>query len=298
MMPIFTSALPGARRTGLLRQALRTIVALLAAFWSAIPPSLAQQAPNWNAPAAPFRIIGNVYYVGSAGLSAYLITGPKGHVLIDGGTPECAPIIEANVRTLGFRLRDIRYLLINHAHYDHAGGLAALKRDTGARLVAGAGDKAELETGGKIQRPDLPGFPPVRVDRTVAGGETIALGPIRLTALATPGHTAGATSWMMTIDGKRLLFASSITVAGEKLVGNRAYPDAARDFRATFAKLRATPADIFVNFHAEGFDLARKRDALARGDRGAFVDPGELRRQVDAAEQAFDADYAKQAAAR
>ena len=273
---------------------LRALVLLMLAGWGSA--AIAQDPPNWNRPTAPFRIIGNLYYVGTEGLSSFLLTGPRGHVLIDGATEPAGPMIEANIRTLGFRLRDVKYLLINHAHFDHSAGLAELKRATGAKLIAGAGDRASLETGRTQERDDLDPFPAVKVDGVAREGVPVRVGPIVLTPLATSGHTPGATSWLTTVAGKRVIFASSITVAGLKLEGNARYPQAVADFRRTFAKLRATKADIFVNFHSEGFDLERKRKALAAGQADAFVDPGELARRVNEAEQAFDVELAKQRA--
>ena len=252
---------------------------------------------DWNRPAEPIRIVGNVHYVGTAGLSAYLITGPEGHVLIDGGLPESAELIAANIRALGFRLEDVKVLLINHAHFDHSGGLAELKRLTGARLLASLGDKPDLERGSTEARGDLEPFPPVMVDGTLADGEHIRLGPIDLTTHLTPGHTKGCTSWSLRVTeaGKPidLVFACSLTVAGQDLSGGPAYPGAADDFRATFAKLRSIKADVFLNFHPAAFGFDDKRARLVAGDPLAFVDPGELRRRVDEAEKGFEGELAK-----
>jgi metallo-beta-lactamase class B len=272
------------------------ILAVLLLFGSALPASAqdAEQRREWNQPHTPFRLIGNVYYVGTAGLSAFLITGPKGHVLIDGALPESAPLIAANVRQLGFKLTDIRYLLINHAHVDHAGGLAELKRLTGAKLLASEGDAPSLAAGRTIGRSDIGSFPPVRVDRIVKDGEIVRIGPIALIAHLTPGHTRGATSWSTVTDGKTVLFASSLTTAGQRLSGDPSYPHVADDFRRSFARLRALEVDVFVNFHPEFFDLARKEARLKRGDATAFVDPGELARRVDDAERAFAVELRRQ----
>jgi len=257
----------------------------------------AEQRAKWNGPREPFRIAGNLYYVGTSGLSAYLIAGPRGHVLIDGALPESAPLIAANIRKLGFRLTDVKYLLSNHSHVDHAGGLAELKRLTGARMISSAADKPDLEAGTTIGRTDIADFPAVKVDRVVGDGDRVTLGPIALTAMLTPGHTKGATSWIADIDGKRAIFVSSISVAGQKLVNNADYPGAAADFRTSFAKLRALKADIYLSYHAEAFDLDAKQAKARAGAKGAFVDPDELSRQVDLAEKAFEATLAKQQAA-
>lgn len=260
------------------------------------------QRAEWNKPLAPFAIAGNVYYVGTAGISAYLITSPQGHILIDGALPESVPEIAANIRALGFRLQDVRILLINHAHFDHAGGLAELKRLTGARLYASAADKPDLERGSTAGRSTLPGFDPVKVDRVIGEGSHVRLGTIDLTTHLTPGHTKGCTSWTMwaAVQGKPLtvLFACSLSVAGQDLTGGAAYPNAAADFRRTFAALRRMHADVFLNFHPAAFDLEAKRAKQVAGDPLAFVDPGELGRRVDAAEKGFEADLAQQLQAR
>ncbi|MEH3159193.1 MAG: subclass B3 metallo-beta-lactamase [Sphingomonas taxi] len=266
-------------------------------------PAAAQDAAQrlaWNAPAAPFRIVGNVYYVGTAGLSAFLIADPAGLVLIDGGLPESAPLIAANVRRLGFRLRDIRYLLNNHSHADHAGGLAALQRLSGAKLAASAGDRRDLVAGRTVDRNDLPHFPPVRPALTVRDGETIRVGRTALTAHLTPGHTDGATSWTLrTRAGNRpvdVLFLSSLSVAGRPLVTGKPLRDTAAvgQFRATFRRLATCRADVLLSYHTEQFDLAAKRARLNAGDAAAFIDPGELPRRLRVAERAFAEDYAEQ----
>lgn len=257
----------------------------------------AQQRVEWNQPFEPFRVVGDVHYVGTRGLSAFLVTGPQGHVLIDGGLPESAPLIAADIRKLGFKLRDVRYILINHAHFDHAGGLAELKRLTGAKLVASAGDRPDLQAGRTLNRPELGGFPKVVVDRVVRDGAVLRLGSIALTAHITPGHTRGATSWSTVTGGNTVLFATSLTVAGQKLVGDPLYPTAAADFQRTFAKLKTMKADVFLNFHPDFFEMERKRAAQQAGKADAFVDPGELQRQVAEAETAFTTELGKQQAA-
>jgi metallo-beta-lactamase class B len=257
-----------------------------------------QAIEEWTRPAEPFRIAGNVYYIGTGGIAAYLITGPKGHVLIDGALPQSADMIAKNIRRLGFKLGDIRYLLINHAHFDHSGGLDRLKRLTGAQLLASAGDKPDLEAGTTAGRPDLLGFPPVKVDRVIADGEHIKLPGIDLMTHLTPGHTKGCTSWTLKVtEGGRpldMLIACSITVANQDLTGGPAYPEAAEDFRATFARLRGLHADIFLNFHPAAFGMEAKRAKLLGGDRYAFADAGELERRVADAEKIFVTELAEQ----
>ena len=248
---------------------------------------------EWNQPVAPFTIAANVHYVGTAGIAAYLITTPEGHILIDGAMEESVPQIVANIAQLGFRLGDVKILLINHAHWDHSGGLAALKRLTGAQLLASAADQPALEAGVADYRPDLTAFPKVAVDGLLGDGQAIALGGTILTTHMTPGHTKGCTSWTMRAGGFDLIFACSITVADQPLVKGKGYDAAASDFRSTFAKLKGMNADIFLNFHPTGFDMEAKRQRLVAGDARAFVDPGELRRRVAAAEAGFEAELKK-----
>ncbi len=268
-----------------------------------VSPAVAQDAEQrrvWNAASTPFRVIGNVYYVGTAGLSAFLVVDPAGMVLIDGGLPESAPLIEANIRRLGFRMRDVRYILNNHSHGDHAGGLAALQRASGARVVASRTDTADLMAGRTVDRPELGAFPPVRPAATIGDGGTIRVGGTMLTAHLTPGHTSGATSWSLRTShaGKPIdvLFLSSLSVAGRKLVAGKATRDTAAvaEFRSTFRKLRAIHADVVLSFHAEQFDLNAKRKALEAGNARAFVDRSELARQTGVFARAFETELARQ----
>src|SRR3954464_4829245 len=163
-------------------------------------PLLAQQTPewrSWNQPVEPFRIIGNIYYVGANEVTSYLITSPEGHILLDGGFPETAPIIERNIQKLGFKLTDVKALISTHAHYDHAGGLAELKRATGAKFYASAADQPLLAAGGKGDFA-FGGrflFPAVIADDTVKDGQVLRAGSAAMQAHLTPGHTKGCTTW-------------------------------------------------------------------------------------------------------
>ena len=257
-----------------------------------------EQRAQWNQPIAPFRILGNVYYVGTAHIAAYLLTDSAGHVLIDGGMEESAPQIAANIRRLGFRVEDVRLLLINHAHWDHAGGLAELKRLSGARLAASTADSGDLERGSNADRDDLAPFAPVAVDRHVEDGDSLRQGAIEITAHLTPGHTAGCTTWTTRTregeSGYEVMFACSLSVAGRRLVGDDRYPGAAGDFEASFARLRAIPADVFLGFHDSQFDFEAKRRRLFAGSARAFVDPFEAGRRIDAAEADFRRELERQ----
>ena len=258
-----------------------------------------EQRALWNTPVEPFRIVGNVYYVGTAHIGAYLVTDPAGHVLIDGGMEESAPRIADNVRKLGFRVEDIRYLLINHAHWDHAGGLSELKRRSNASLVASAADSGDLERGYNADRDDTARFAPVSVDRHIEDGDRVRIGGTELNAHLTPGHTPGCTTWTMRAsEGERsydVMFACSLTVAGRRLVGADRYPNAARDFEASFSRLRAIPVDVYLSFHAGHFDFDARRRLGA--NPLAFVDLAAARSRIDQAEAAFRAELAAQRSA-
>lgn len=264
-------------------------------------PLAAQMPSNWSEPTAPFRVIGNVYYVGSAGISAWLITSPRGHILLDAGVPDFSERVEANIRTLGFRLRDVKILLHSHAHMDHVGGMARIRRATGARLFSSAGDRDALERGVYIGSEEVAilRFPAVRVDSVIPDGARITLGGDTLTAHHTPGHTAGGTTWTMpvTIDGVRhtVIFLCSLSVAANRLVPQPQYPGIVEDYRRTFARLKGMQGDVVLAAHAEQFDLPAKRARLLPGAPNPFIVPGDLVRIVSTAETEFAARLAAQA---
>ena len=250
---------------------------------------------RWNTPYTQFKVIGNIYYVGTAGVSSYLITSPKGHILIDGILAQSVPQIIGNLKALGFDIRDVKYLLNSHAHIDHAGGLAGLQRASGATMIASAADKPFLESGDIGHGPSGGmKFPPVRVDRVIGDGETVKLGGLTLTAHLTPGHSPGCTSWSMATVGadrirRQVFFHCSGTVAGQSLMPE-AYPGIVANFRKTFAKVRKFKADVFLANHDNFFDLAQKRSRQVAGDANAFVDAGELQRFNTLMEQRFEAE--------
>lgn len=276
------------------------LLMLLAALIGLVGAATAQDLEAMNRQVAPFRIAGNLHYVGTAGIAAYLVTDPAGHILIDGALERSPAQIAANIRTLGFRVEDVRYLLSTHAHWDHVGGLAELKRLSGARLLASAGDKEALDTGRTSYRDDVGTFPAIGVDRVIADGEAIVLGGTRIVVHATPGHTRGGTSYALTVneDGRDLgvLIACSLTVANQRLADDPLYPDAARDFAASFARLTSLQADIFLGGHTGAFGFEEKRARLAAGDRFAFVDSAELSAQIARARAAFEEELARQRA--
>lgn len=213
---------------------------------------------GWGDPAPPAHIYGNVYMVGTCGITALLITTPKGHFLIDGAIARAAPGIIENIRKLGFNPADVRYLLNTHEHVDHAGGLAALKRLTGAAMVARAEAKVALEGGTEHpsdpQKGLLPAFEGVTVDRLIGDGETLKLGGQTLTAIATPGHSPGGTSWRWQSCDKgkcvSVIYADSLSAVSADGYRFSDHPDYVAPLRATISRVAALkPCDILITPH-------------------------------------------------
>jgi len=263
----------------------RTLLLFLAVGAVGFAQSNADRRAAWNQPVKPFRVIGNIYYVG-AHVSSFLIRTPAGDILLDGGLPETAPLIEKNIAALGFSIKDVKFLLNSHAHYDHCGGLAELKKLSGAKMIASAGDASVLNTGaGQFEH-----FPAVHVDKIIADKGTVRLGGVTLTAHLTPGHTQGCTTWTMPVTeaGKtyQVVFYCSTSVV-DKLVNNDAYPNIVSDYEHSFAELKKMPCDVFLAPHAEFFHLDEKREQLEAGKRDAFVDSTEMQRFVADSERSF-----------
>lgn len=264
----------------------RTMIAALALGAAAPVPT----SPAWTRPAPPLHLVGPIWYVGTEGLAAYLIKTSAGGILIDGTLAENVPAIERNLASVGEPIGRVRLLLLTHAHFDHAAGLARLQRDSGARLAVGAGDAEAVRTGVPPGEVDYPAvrFPPARVDRAMGDGGRVTLGGVTLTALATPGHTPGCTSWTMSAAGRHVIFLCSLTVGGNRLVGNRRYPGIVSDYRRSFDRLDRTQADIVLPAHPEIADVR------ARAAAGTLVAPGLLHRIVARARADFATEYVNQ----
>ena len=252
------------------------------------------ESREMNRPVAPFRIAGNLYYVGAKEVCAFLITTPKGHILLDGGFVETAPQIEQNIAQLGFKIEDVKILLNSHAHFDHAGGLAELKRKSGAKFIASARDADLLKNGGHgdFRFGDRLAFPPVEVDQIVGDGESIEVGGQKVTAWLTPGHTKGNTTWTTRIseEGKTydVVFAGSPTALDYQFVGKESYPGITADFEKTFITLKKLPCDIFLSDHGSFFSFVEKRARLGRGETpNPFIDPNGYKRFVAQFENEF-----------
>jgi metallo-beta-lactamase class B len=247
-----------------------------------------------NQPVEPFRIIGNIYYVGASDVASYLIATPQGHILIDGGFVETAPMIERNIAKLGFDLHDVHIILNSHAHFDHAGGIAEVKKRTFARLYVSAPSAAEMARGGRDdpQFGDRFLYPPVTADNIIDDGDHVTLGGTTLTAHLTPGHTKGCTTWTMQVRREgvpyNVVFVGSPTGPSEyRLVRNPSYPDEIDDYLRQFEVLKSLPCDVFLGAHGSYFDLTEKRKRLLAGDVNAFIDPDGYRKFVAAAEKHF-----------
>ena len=218
---------------------------------------------DWDKPAPPVRIHGNSYFVGTCGISAILITGTAGHILIDGGTERGADLIAANIRRLGFRPRDVRLLLHSHEHFDHVGGIGRLQQLTSAQLVASPAATKVFETG--TARSDDPQagmhkpFQTAEVQRIVRDGEIVRLGNLGLTAVATPGHTPGALSWYWgSCDGgvcRRLVYADSLSPVSREDYRFSDHPDYVAAYRASIAKIAGLDCEILLTPHPAASDL-------------------------------------------
>lgn len=249
--------------------------------------------PDWVEQIEPFRIIGNVYFVGTRGLSSFLITSDEGHFLLDGALPQSAPTIKKNIEHLGFRMADVKILLNSHAHFDHSGGLQALKEMSGAQMLASEGDRSALEGGFYLGFEDRHEYnaPPVKVDRIIEDGEQLTLGATSLKAHLTPGHTRGCTSFTMTAieagNPYEVLFFCGATVAANKLNPPQ-YDGIVDDYRFTFDRTRSWQPDVFLVNHPFFFDMAAKRERQQGGDPLAFVDREGFPRLISGLEKSFE----------
>jgi metallo-beta-lactamase class B len=256
---------------------------------------LSPESAAKNLPVAPFRIVGNVYYVGASDVASYLVESSAGFVLIDAGFAETAPQIESNIRTLGFKLSDVKILLIGHAHPDHVGGLAALQRDTGARVEAMDAEVLPLENNGRgtFYRGDRRLFDSVKIDRILHDGDKVELGGAVLVAHWTAGHTPGCTTWTLKTNDRHrtynvVFFCQLTSPEGDALTKNPDYPNAVSDFKRTFDTLRKLPCDVPLAEHGTAFHLADKMRRRADDRKNPFVDPSGCRDLVNVASKEFD----------
>ena len=264
-------------------------------------------APAWTRPFPAFRIAGNLYYVGSEELAAYLIATPQGLILINSNLTSSPAQIRHSVESLGFHFSDVKILLISHAHPDHCAGSAEILRQTHAKYFVMDGDARAIESGGRTDfcfgSDKSMWYPPAHVDRILHDSDKISLGSTTLTAHLTAGHTPGTVTYTLdeTESGKTLhvvIAGGPYVLESYKLIDNPTYPHIADDFRHEFAVLKSLPCDIFLGAHGGYFGLKEKYARMQHGDRNAFIDPAGYAAFVTSAEQSFEAAYQKQYTAR
>jgi metallo-beta-lactamase class B len=264
---------------------------------------------KWLRPIPPVRIFGNTYSVGFEGLSVTLIYTDKGLILIDAALPQSVPALENNIRSLGFKLSDIKYILSTEPHYDHAGGLAALVRDTGAQVIASKSAAEVLQSGragpDDPQYAELPEFPRITDVRQMRDGQTLRLGETIITAIATPGHTAGSMSWTWrSCEGescKTVVFGSSLNPVSDDHYhfGAKANRKATNRFRVTIARMRKLPCDILITAHpAQSGGDVKFRALLTNPTPNPFVDHSACRSYADRHEQLLNERIAKESGER
>jgi metallo-beta-lactamase class B len=268
-------------------------------------PAMAQENAEWVRPFPPFKILGNVYWVGTWDLSTYLITTPAGNILINTGMPSTVPQILANVEQLGFKLSDTKILTATHGHVDHVAGMALLKGVTGAKLVISEPDVSLLESGGKTDfrfgETASAHFEPVKVDQKLKDGDKITLGGMEITAHLNPGHTKGATSFTfdMPEGGKtyHVIIANLGSInPGVKVSGMPSYPNIATDYARTFHDQKEMKIDVFLASHASQFGLHKKYQPGDPYNPNRFVDPTGFHDAVDRLEKTYREQLAKEQA--
>jgi metallo-beta-lactamase class B len=270
-------------------------------------PTSCHDCNEWNQAHEPFRVFGDTYFVGTAGLSSVLIASTAGHVLVDGGLPQSATLIDASIRRLGFQTSDIKLIVNSHPHFDHAGGIHALQRASGARVAASPAtakvlasghlmsDDPQLKSGGPYP------FASVSNIRVLKDGETLHVGNIAITAHFTPGHTPGGTTWTWrSCEGERclnLVYADSLTAVsddGFRFTGDGTHPSIVDTFRRSVQTIAALPCDIVLTPHPGFVSLDRKLNARTAGQADAFIDPQGCRNYADDARRQLEARIANE----
>jgi metallo-beta-lactamase class B len=266
------------------------------------PSITCDSCDEWNQPREPFKVFGNTYYVGVTGLSAVLIASDAGLILVDGGLPQSVPLIDAGIRKLGFKTENIKLILNGHTHYDHAGGLNALQRFTGARVATGAAGVRALEQGKPTgDDPQVGfegnGFPPVTNVHGVTDGEVLRVGDLAITAHATPGHTPGGTTWSWrSCEGTRCLdvvYADSISAVAApryRFTGDATHPSIVESFRRSITRMSQLPCDVMIGAHPSVGDMdgKLKRRTEQPGGPNPFIDPGACRALAAGAMKGLD----------
>lgn len=266
-------------------------------------PIVCASCEEWNTPHEPYRVFGNTWYVGVAGLSAVLISSDDGLILLDAGLPQSATLIDENIRKLGFDTAKIRLIANSHAHYDHAGGIAALQRASDAVVVASAAGARALEQGEPVTEDpqyafgrEANRFPPVKRVRPVKDGEVVRAGSLSITAHLTPGHTPGSTTWTWrSCEAGRCLdivYADSlnpVSAPGFRFTGDGTHPDIAEPFRRSIALVGKLPCDVLLSVHPGVSDMdGRLARRAAEAGPNPFIDPGACRAYAEDALRRLD----------
>jgi metallo-beta-lactamase class B len=258
---------------------------------------------DWTTPVAPFRIADNLDYVGSRDLASFLVTTPEGHILINSNLATSPPQIRASMEKLGHHYKDVKILLISHAHYDHCAGSAQILRETGAKYMVMDADVADVESGGRnnfhYANDKSMWFPPAKVTHILRDGEQVKLGNATLTAHKTAGHTKGCTTWTTQVadKGKELnavIVGSPNVLSSYNLVNDPKYPEMAADFRRQFQTLKSLPCDIFLGAHAQYFDMLEKSSKISSSTTNPFIDPAGYKAFVNEHQQDFETELARQ----
>ena len=275
------------------------------------PPNQCEACAGWNQSRAPFRIWGDTYFVGTQGLSSVLITAAQGHILIDGGLPQSAPLIAANIETLGFKLSDVKLILNSHTHYDHAGGIAALQRASAAGVAASPKARQALERGGPTEDdpqfdfgPEHNDYGAVRNVRAIRDGEVLKVGALAVTAHFTPGHTPGGTSWTWrSCDGEDCLGIAyldslfPVSAPGFRFSGDRQHASRVKIFRRSIERVAALDCDIGISAHPDLVDLDESLAAARRaGEDHLPRQPGICREYAEGARRRLDQRLTEEAA--
>jgi metallo-beta-lactamase class B len=252
------------------------------------------QGRRVNEKVKPFKLIGNIYYVGMSDMTLFLITTPQGHMLIDSGYEENVPWIRESIEALGFKIRDVKYMLNSHAHSDHLGGHAFMKELTGAQVIMSEADGAALARGGN-------GFKAVTANRLVKEGDKVTLGGVTMTAHVFPGHTRGATTWSTVVEenGRQynVVFWGGMGGIREPFVNNKNWPTIAEEYADSLKRAKTLPCDIYFEPHAEGFGFLDKMKRLQAGEQpNPFLQPAACREGLEKREQEFRAQLEKERA--
>ena len=278
---------------------------ILGALLLAAPWLHAHTNPDWTTPIAPFHIAGNLYYVGGKDLASYLIVTPQGDILINSSLESSVAMIRASIEQLGFKYKDIKILLISHAHFDHDAGSAELIRETHAKYMVMDGDVSVVESGGATDFAYAKDpYAPAKVDRVLHDGDAVKLGGTVLIAHKTAGHTRGCTTWTMQVKeaGRPLnvvIVGSWNVNPGWRLVDRpdqpASYPGIAADYRRTFVTLKGLQCDIFLGAHGAYFGMLAKLDRIKAGAKeNVWIDPSGYLAAVAEREQAFETELKRQ----